>query len=303
MLLYVVESQGSSPGRQGFYMATSEEECTGTIGGGIMEYKLVELSREMIRTREAGVKLVTQYHDKDHPNDQSGMICSGMQRVAIVPIRITYREVVMRCIQAITEPTPGQLEITASGLAFDIDGTGNEGLNYQSDTEWYFRDTPGRRSHVHIIGAGHVSLALSEVLSLIGYSVIVYDDRKDLNTLEMNQWAEKQTVDYEDIAKYVIVNENDALVIMTIGYRADKMVLRQLIDFPFRYIGMLGSAEKINRVFTELRNEGLSERQLNRVHAPIGLPIHSQSAYEIAISIAAEMIKERNAAKKQPGIV
>jgi xanthine dehydrogenase accessory factor len=301
VLLYVVESQGSSPGRRGFYMAASEIQCIGTIGGGIMEYKLVELSREMIRTRDTRVKIITQYHDKEHATDQSGMICSGMQRVVIVPI-LSYHDSLMGCLNAVNRQTHGQLVIATGGLSFDSSVTEKEGWYYQNDTDWYYRETLGRRPCVHIIGAGHVSLALSELLSKIGYSVIVYDDRADLNTLEFNQWAKKQIVDYERIAKLLVLNKNDSLVIMTIGYRSDKIVLRQLIDMPCQYIGMLGSLEKVKQVVTELRHEGFSEEQLQRVHAPIGLPIHSQSAYEIAVSIAAEMIKERNSSKKSGSI-
>src|SRR4051794_37644840 len=85
-LLWVLESEGSSPGRKGFKMAvTADAGFCGTIGGGIMEHKLVEKARSMLSEKQRNISLVHQYHDKQHSKDQSGMICSGSQLIAFVP--------------------------------------------------------------------------------------------------------------------------------------------------------------------------------------------------------------------------
>jgi xanthine dehydrogenase accessory factor len=87
MLLYVLESEGSSPGRQGFFMAVNEQdEMIGSIGGGIMEHKFVEMAKEKLRA--AGHKLQAgtvrkQVHDKSAAKNQSGMICSGEQTILL----------------------------------------------------------------------------------------------------------------------------------------------------------------------------------------------------------------------------
>src|SRR3954463_11531438 len=82
-LMYVLESEGSSPGRRGFKMAVAADgDFEGTIGGGIMEHKLVEKARAMLSERVNSISLVRQYHDKEHAKDQSGMICSGSQLIA-----------------------------------------------------------------------------------------------------------------------------------------------------------------------------------------------------------------------------
>src|SRR6476620_5706764 len=86
MLLYVLESHGSSPGRQGFFMAVNANGAMeGSIGGGIMEHKFVEMANEKLRvgSQESGVK--RQVHDKLATN-QSGMICSGEQTILLYPI-------------------------------------------------------------------------------------------------------------------------------------------------------------------------------------------------------------------------
>ena len=83
MLLYVLESTGSSPGRQGFVMAVNElGEMEGSIGGGIMEHKFVEMAKEQLKgrvSRPGDTILKRQIHDKAAAKNQSGMICSGEQ--------------------------------------------------------------------------------------------------------------------------------------------------------------------------------------------------------------------------------
>ena len=89
MLLQVTYSEGSSPGRQGFQMAVSKDKkMVGSIGGGIMEEKLVEWSMSLLEKGEQQVLLKHQYHDKEHSQNQSGMICSGHQVIAFIPFYI-----------------------------------------------------------------------------------------------------------------------------------------------------------------------------------------------------------------------
>jgi xanthine dehydrogenase accessory factor len=81
---------------------------------------------------------------------------------------------------------------------------------------------------------------------------------------------------------------------VSFGYRTDEIVLRQLIRRSFKYLGMLGSAEKVRTMFTAMRADGFTDSELARVHAPIGLPIHSRTPPEIAVSIAAQIIGVKN---------
>ena len=81
---------------------------------------------------------------------------------------------------------------------------------------------------------------------------------------------------------------------MTQGHRHDADVLRRLIDHDLKYLGMMGSATKIWSVFAKLESEGVDRCKLDRVHAPIGIAIGSHTPEEIAVSIAAEIIKIRN---------
>ena len=82
MLLYVLESNGSSPGRQGFFMAVNAAgEMEGSIGGGIMEHKFVELAKEKLKAGNQEPDFKKKIHDKSVAAEQSGMICSGDQTI------------------------------------------------------------------------------------------------------------------------------------------------------------------------------------------------------------------------------
>ena len=81
---------------------------------------------------------------------------------------------------------------------------------------------------------------------------------------------------------------------MTFGYRTDDEALRILMHKNFKYLGVMGSKKKMEKMFETYREEGVSETILQNIHSPIGINIHSQTPEEIAVSIAAEIIKIKN---------
>ena len=83
---------------------------------------------------------------------------------------------------------------------------------------------------------------------------------------------------------------------MTVGYRTDKTALKQILGKPFYYLGLLGSDHKIEMLFKELKAEGISPADLENIFTPIGINILSKTTHEIAVSIAAQIIKEKNKA-------
>jgi xanthine dehydrogenase accessory factor len=198
-------------------------------------------------------------------------------------------------IAILQDQTQGHVEITPAGITLNKKQNIKDNLRFKNENTWMYSQAIGVQPRVHIVGAGHVSLALSELLSRLGFFVIVYDDRQELNTFLQNQYAdEKHIVNYDTIGNLISGNKKDYLVIMTIGYRTDKVALLQLMSKQFKYVGMLGSETKIQTLFDEFRDSGIPDAQFAHVHAPIGLQMHSQTAYEIAVSIAAEIIQVKN---------
>ncbi|MFY8128678.1 MAG: XdhC family protein [Chitinophagaceae bacterium] len=288
--LCVVESNGSSPGRQGFKMAVSQNgEIFGTIGGGIMEFKLVEKAKHLLNKQQYVVELQTQYHDKIHPKNQSGMICSGMQTVAFIPLNTSAH---LQTVQSIIQNKTTAIQLSKNGLQQSVIND----FVFKNETEsWLYNEPLFFKPTIHIIGAGHCALALSQQMNWLGFYIKLYDDREALNTWDANHFAhEKIKIDYETIASNITISNNDVVVIMTVGYRTDKLVLQQIISKPCSYLGLLGSEQKIKTLFEELLNEGFARSQLNQVHAPVGININSKTTAEIAVSIAAQIIQIKN---------
>lgn len=293
VLLYVLDSQSSSPGRKGFKMAIADDgRFEGTIGGGIMEVKLLELAKNKLKKKDTEVLIKRQYHDKRHTTNQSGMICSGEQTVAIIPLSDKDRSKIQTIIHKRGQAITIGLLKTGMALIEEDQGGGKTGL----ETENYLAFLSLKpQKRVHIFGGGHVGLALSNLLSLLGFYVIVYDDRPGLNTLEQNRYADEiHVIDYNAAALSCDFKPEDAVVIVTFSYRTDKVLLKQLYQKTFFYIGMMGSDAKIATLYRELEKEGISPEQLKHVFAPIGLEMYSKTAMEIALSIAGQIILQHN---------
>jgi len=283
VLMVVINNQGSSPGRKGFKMVVTENEMYGTIGGGIMEHKLVEYAQSLLEKPFFNPFIKRQIHDKSAPKDQSGMICSGEQTIAFFDLNATHLPLIGQIVdQAFTEVYYSNLGIRSNSEVYPT-------------KEWQYVESISNPNKVYIIGGGHVGLALSEVLSRLDFEIHLLDHRDQLNTMLQNTFAHsKQTVDFEAIETYIPEGNTIYVVIMSFGYRTDSIIIKRLLGRNFKYIGLLGSKEKIATLFESLDADGFDKNQIARVHAPIGLDIKSETTHEIAISVAAEIIQVKN---------
>ena len=297
ILLCVLESHGSSPGRQGFKMAVTSDEIFGSIGGGIMEYKFVEMAKEKLLSNSKDTLIRKQIHNKSAKKNQSGMICSGEQTIALFQLSIDHSNPIKKLINCIENNRYGLLKI--SNIDFSFSENDSESVNYfqmNSEEDWQYSETIGYKNHLYIIGGGHCALALSKIMSQMDFNIHLYDDRKDLNTFIQNTFVKEKKVisDYSVLKDLIPSGNNIFVVIMTFGYRTDDIALRSLIDKDFKYLGVLGSQSKMDKLFEEWRKDNLTEEKLNKLFAPIGVPINSQTPEEIAVSIAAEIISVKN---------
>ena len=149
-----------------------------------------------------------------------------------------------------------------------------------------------RAGRVYVFGGGHVGQALVPVLAKIGFRVTLYDNRPELADKANFPQAERIVCGPFD-AITVKPTENDYVVIMTSGHQGDFALLSQVLRLKTRYVGCIGSRHKIARTQQLLREAGISEEAIASIHSPIGLPILAETPDEIAISIAAELIKCR----------
>lgn len=278
--MIVIANEGSSPGRKGFKMAVAKNGMFGTIGGGIMEHKLVEYAQSLINKPSFEPFIKHQIHDKSALKDQSGMICSGQQTIAFYDIKADFLPLINQIL------TEENFQITYN----------NHGINILSENpEWSFTETNSLPQKVYIIGGGHVGLALSEVLSRMDFEIHILDHRENLNTMEANYFVTtKQIIDFEEIGNYIPEGNDVYVVIMSFGYRTDDIIIRRLINKNFKYIGMLGSKEKIATLFQNMIVDGFDKDTIAKVYAPIGIDIKSETTQEIAISVASQLIRVKN---------
>lgn len=144
----------------------------------------------------------------------------------------------------------------------------------------------------YIFGGGHVGLALCKILSMIGFNIIVIDDREEFaNKERFPEAAETIAGDYIQIMETIDLKKPSYLIITTRGHSFDQDVLRWAATKDLKYLGMVGSKRKIAIIFDDLRSRGISEEIISKIHSPIGLSINAQTAEEIAVAIAAEMIQ------------
>ncbi|MEJ7847735.1 MAG: XdhC family protein [Pyrinomonadaceae bacterium] len=311
MLLVVAESSGSSPGRQGYKMAVGKDgELCGSIGGGVMEVNLVELAGQILSAPSAvtssSTSIVKRQIHRKTPDSPSGMICSGEQTVILRLLSSPDAKKIDTIIDAARHRTEAFLTINSKSFNAGPPEGGTQNapeklkayfiFEKESGGDFIFRERLGPNNDLYIIGGGHCALALSEVMSKMDFHLHIFDDRPDLNTISKNRFADDITIieDYVKIGDLIPSGSNTYVVVMTLGYRSDEIVIRQLIDNDFKYFGVLGSRAKMATLMTSLKKEGFDAGRLDCIRAPIGIPINSRTPEEIAVSIAAEIIAVKN---------
>jgi xanthine dehydrogenase accessory factor len=296
-LLLVADSKGHAPGKTGFKMAISADgRLCGTIGGGAIEHDAVEEARAILRQRHPRACVALKVHEPQHPQT-SGMICGGQQVVVTYPCRAQDRPATEALLEGLALGTAGTLTLTARGLRVEASRAQTRSFRFsRSAASWRFTEHVPAPDTIYIIGGGHVGLALSRVMATLDFRVVVIDERSRLDTLAKNRFAhEKRVLPFGEVGRAIPEGRRSYAVIMTPGHRSDDAALRPLVRKRLRYLGVLGSPRKARQLLDQLRAEGCPPEYLARVRTPVGLPIASHTAAEIAISIAAEIIQVRNA--------
>lgn len=298
MLLVVIDTKGSSPGQAGFSAAVANDgTMTGSIGGGQIEYQLIEKAKKELQEENPQISLLKQVHRAEAKEDRSGMICSGEQWIAFYPVSAIDKTTIDLILDSMEKSNKGILHFNQEGFTFKPGET--EHHKHQdpvtSNEEWIYSKPIGDTNQLFIFGAGHVGIALSDIANTLGFVVHLFDNRKDVNTMAMDTSARvKKIINYKDSAQHVPEGNNIYVVIMTFGHKSDELVLRQFLPKNIKYLGMMGSRKKVDAIFKNLENEGYEKELMEKIHAPIGLIIGSQTPYEIAISVVAEIIATKN---------
>ncbi|MDO5536517.1 MAG: XdhC family protein [Desulfovibrionaceae bacterium] len=319
-LVSVVRQLASAPRHTGATMLVGEEGLVdGTIGGGILEKKALDRAREVI---ESGL---CQFMDADLSAGEAasiGMICGGSVRLFLEPVQPDGRTTVLyerllvaeRCaddmFSVVPVTAPGQrrvcrvhadkwpLPVMVSHAVKDL--MAETGLSCPSELNLglgqHFVIEPWQSPwRVNFMGGGHVCLATAKIAALAGFTYTVTDDREEFSNSErFPDAAAVHTVPgFANCFEGLAPGRKSFVLILTRGHQHDRNVLSQALRTQAGYIGMIGSAKKMQAVFASLREEGFNDEDLARVNLPVGLSIGAETPEEIGVSIVAQLIAAR----------
>lgn len=146
-----------------------------------------------------------------------------------------------------------------------------------------------------ICGGGHISLELYKVAKMLDFNVIVIDDREEFANTERFPSADKVICKkFNEALEEINYDNNSYFVVVTRGHRADQICIESILNKEYKYLGMIGSKAKVANSVRQLVEKGYSSKEIEKIHAPIGLNIGAQTPAEIAISIAAQIIEIKN---------
>jgi xanthine dehydrogenase accessory factor len=305
VLLVTAEIRGSGPGAPGSIMAVTPDSTAGTVGGGILEARLIQSAREGMADGKLEAGPVRHVHRESPGSIQeeageglasipSGMVCSGSQTTIILPLEKGMLRVLVKIAEMLRSGDSGILEISPEGLNLDEKGTGTEHSFSRTEGSWRYRGPVGTMDTVYIIGGGHVGMALARLLPGLSFKPVIIDSR-DIHDRGIRkppcQWIQ---CPFNSAHMHVREGPHTWAVVMTPEHESDGMVLRSLAQLELRYVGMMASRAKRAQVYSELKKRGVPKKFLDSVHCPIGLAIGSRTPDEIAISIAAELIGVRS---------
>ncbi len=149
-----------------------------------------------------------------------------------------------------------------------------------------------------VIGAGHIAVPLHEIGTILGFEVIVVDDRADFATRERFPHADEVLcIPFGTVPAQVAIDRTTYLVLVTRAHEHDEAVLKRVADSPAPYIGMIGSKRRVITVYRRLLEEGVTPEQLARVYAPVGLAINARTPQEIAVAVMAEIVSVKRQGK------
>ena len=319
----LVETRGSTPQKAGALMLVfADGSQAGTLGGGCVE---AEVKRQALaRLHDGQTEIATFQLDSDYGWDD-GLICGGRMKVLIAPIssEATQRDYFRQFAQAVLAGQ-GLTEAVAfdasAGTAvppswlFDVDqqllgslpgghtpATVTEQLRtlverprpYAAQGVAYLPVLP--RCRLLIVGGGHVGQAVANLAAQLEFDIWVVDDREDIVSAERFPTAEQRIAgDIDAVLQGLEITPHTYCLIVTRGHNHDEEALYHLAERGARYVGLIGSRRKIKLIFEDLLDKGTSRAALERVHAPLGIDIGSQTVPEIAVSICAELVAHRN---------
>jgi xanthine dehydrogenase accessory factor len=331
-LATVIQTWGSSPRRVGAKMAmTKSGRITGSVSGGCVEGAVVHAGIEVL---ENGQPQLLHFGVADETAWQVGLACGGTIEVFVQPFESgafdTLRDSLSLGIPLVTATVvQGPDEFLGSGIIYaktgqDLDQTPVAGkvdgqleaLMAASAREALVEKSSQRREldledkneHLEIflevslppptlviVGGVHIAIALTSIAHTLGYRTVIIDPRGAFGSPDRFAHGDKLIQAWPEKAlAQVDLNDDTAVTMLTHDPKIDDPALKIVLNSPAFYVGALGSRTTQEKRRKRLLKAGLSEEQLARLAAPIGLDIGAQTPEEIALAIMAEIVAARH---------
>ena len=290
-LATIVDREGSAPRDPGAVLAVSERgEVAGSVTGGCVEPAVYEEALDVLRGEQP--RLCT-YGIADEEAFEVGLACGGTVRIfvelldpsVLEPLRAAIDgERPVTLVSTVRGAEPGRMRL--------VEGADGEPRLVEAHGELRFVSPFLPRPRMLVLGAVDHAGAVARIGRFLGYRVTVCDARARFATAERFPDVDELVVDWPDgFLRSTPRDRWAAIVVLTHDPKFDVPALIEALRTDASYIGAMGSRRTTERRAERLREAGVSEEELARLHAPIGLPIGARSPEEVAVSIAAELVQ------------
>ena len=325
VLATIVSHSGSIPRTSGSKMiVTADGRGVGTIGGGIIEAGAMRKAVELIGSRQSAL---IPFDLSEKSVATMDMICGGQADVLLDYIAPTSEnrfvfdawrdlfasgaigslvtlvkmekdriDAIHHGIVSARGEVQGKLPLSPVELDRVSAAASSLKINTLSIGGGFVVVEPvGKICRALIFGAGHVAQPTARLAAMVGFSVLVADDREEFANADRFPEASDVRVleNFKDSFAGLKIDRDDYVVILTRGHLHDKTVLAEALKTQAGYIGMIGSRRKRDAIYSALFEEGFTQADIDRVHSPIGIDIDAETPEEIGVSIIGEMIQHR----------
>lgn len=296
-LCTIVKTWGSSPRPSGSLLAcTTKGELVGSLSGGCVEDDLV--ARLQAGEPAMSAPQCFEYGLKTEDNERLGLPCGGTLKVLVEPLNASHlahfetlaKALAKRqCLRRKVNIKEGTMSLTPATSPAPLE---YEDSNHKSA---YLSASFGPKNQLFIIGAGMIAMYLADLAGKLDFKTIICDPRENL----INAWPVPDTTTLrmypDDAIKEHANDAMTAIVAVTHDPRIDDMGMMEALNTQAFYVGAMGSKTTSANRRSRLKELGVSDVALAKLHAPIGLPIGSKTPPEVALSIMAEITATRAA--------
>jgi xanthine dehydrogenase accessory factor len=314
----VVKTERSAPRDPGAVLAVSERgEVAGSVTGGCVEPAVYEEARDVLA---GGAPRLVSYGIADEDAFEIGLPCGGTVHIFVT---VAEQSLVGRVAAAVRDERPLALAVDVSGPSVGAQRIVDPATASDGDVEAAAREVLKRgesalvtiaerdvfvssfapRPRMYVFGAVDHAAAVASIGRFLGYRVSVCDPRAKFATRERFPDVDELAVEWPDrFLAGAPVDERTAIVVLTHDHRFDVPLLEVAVRTPAGYIGAMGAKRTNAERRERLLASGVTEEELARVHAPIGLDIGSRTPEEVAVSVGAELVavSRKNGTWKPP---